>query len=178
VDQLTFDDAAPPEVEEWRPVVGYEGLYEVSALGRVKSFWYSAQGVILRTSRHPCGYPQVSLSSTDGAKVKHLVHAIVAEAFIGHRPDGEEVRHLDGNTGNPRRTNLAYGTHSENMLDMRLHGTNRNAQKTHCPRNHEYNAENTSYRESGGRDCIPCSRIRAGEAYARKKRLGREGAAA
>lgn len=180
MNQLTFDDAAAGEVEEWRPAVGYEGLYEVSSLGRVKSFWRSPQGVILRTSKHPYGYPQLALSSASGVKTKHAVHALVAAAFLGQRPPGEEVRHLDGDPGNPRRTNLAYGTHSENMLDMRLHGTNRNAQKTHCPRNHEYNAENTSYRASGGRDCIPCNRIRANEAYARKrkKRMEADGAAA
>lgn len=110
------------EQEEWRFVPGYSKDYMVSDLGRVKS----AQRIIVRNNGWPqtvkerilkasCdewGYPQVSI---DRKTIK--VHRAVALAFMGARPDGEEIRHLDGNPANCNLSNLSYGTHSENVLD-------------------------------------------------------------
>lgn len=51
------------------------------------------------------------------------IHQLVTEAFVGPRPTGSEVRHLDGNPANNRASNLAWGTRRENMADARRHGT-------------------------------------------------------
>lgn len=113
--------------EEWRPVVGYEGLYEVSNLGRVRC---SAAGrgrvagrVLKQSPRNDKGYLRVNL--WNATQRNHFVHHLVAEAFIGLRPDGHLVLHTNGN-GNAtdnRAENLRYGSHADNSADAKLHGT-------------------------------------------------------
>lgn len=117
------------EAEEWRPVVGYEGLYEVSDHGRVRSMdrvvrYTNGQarrrkGKVL--AAHPVnkyGHLLVKL----GTKRRALVHVLVAEAFIGSRPDGMEVRHLNGDPSCNCVSNLRYGTRSENQRDHYAYG--------------------------------------------------------
>jgi len=86
-------------------------------------------------------------------------------AFIGPRPDGLETRHLDGNPTHNHLSNLAYGTHRENALDMIRHGQSHNANKTHCPQGHPYNEANTRQvnvkGRTGFRVCRTCERERA-----------------
>jgi HNH endonuclease/NUMOD4 motif-containing protein len=118
-------------IESWRPVAGWEALYEVSDHGRARSLdrlttgrdgrTCHYRGRILKQSPDPDGYLLVGLSR-DGRSVTHAVHRLVAEAFIGPRPDGLEVLHRDGNPANNRPENLRYGTHIENMDDMLVHG--------------------------------------------------------
>jgi hypothetical protein len=123
-------------LEEWRPVVGFENAYEVSSLGRVRSLnrwteyknrWGGVSrrhyaGQLIASTRHSGGYLQVSLYS-DGVHRMRLLHAVVAAAFIGPRPDGAEVLHGDGVKDNCRRDNLRYGTRLENEADKELHKT-------------------------------------------------------
>jgi DNA-binding transcriptional regulator YiaG len=59
----------------------------------------------------------------NGVREGRTVHRVVAEAFIGPRPEGLEVRHLDGNKTNNRASNLVYSTHKENEADKARHGT-------------------------------------------------------
>lgn len=109
----------PPD-EEWRPVVGWEGLYEVSSHGRV-SRCGAARGVrpptrpdgrrILKASPANHGYRQVNLSR-DGHRVNLPVHWLVAEAFLG--PRTETVDHIDGDRLNNRVTNLRYLSRADN----------------------------------------------------------------
>lgn len=156
--------------EAWRPVVGYEGLYEVSDHGRVRSldrktltvclkrgeFQQFHKGRILRPGLNGRGRLYVSLGK-DGVSTSKTVHSLAAEAFLGARPPGMEVRHLDGVPTNNRVDNLKWGTGSENTLDSVGHGTHPSARKTHCKRGHEFTPENThSYR--GKRICITCRR--------------------
>jgi phage FluMu protein Com len=61
------------------------------------------------------------------------VHWLVARAFLGPRPDGMEIRHLDGDYQNCTASNLLYGTKSENALDAVQHGTHRETRKVRCP---------------------------------------------
>jgi hypothetical protein len=120
--------------EEWRPVVGYAGLYEISSFGRVRSLKrgpakpLAPQRTGSARNRHG-RYLKVLLS--DGAARKQItVHRLVLEAFIGPRPPGQQARHLNGIPDDNRLTNLAWGTPLENQADSVRHGTHqRGAEK-------------------------------------------------
>lgn len=117
-----MSDAIP---EQWLPVVGFEGYYDVSSHGRVRSLpRRKCRGRILKPQPLPAGYLQVNLSVSN-VRYTRSVHTLVMRAFEGPCPPGEEVRHLDGNPANNRRSNLAYGTHDENAQDMIRHGRTR-----------------------------------------------------
>ena len=159
-----------PAVEQWKPVYGYEGIYEVSSHGRVRSLdrvvTYSDgrvrhyKGKVLHaTPKKRGGYPVVCLYSQDKGQIR-TVHSLVAETFIGPRPEGTEVCHNDGDPANSRLDNLRYGTSRENKLDTVRHGTDRDAAKTHCPRGHRLSAENLrpSSAKRGKRQCLACAR--------------------
>jgi len=118
--------------EDWRPVVGFEGTYEVSNMGRVRSLDRVSvdkngrrvryRGVVRRQSLGAGGYPVVSLKSGKGSVRR--VHLLVAAAF--HDPPSEEdevVRHLNGDRLDGRAVNLRWGSASANMLDKVRHGT-------------------------------------------------------
>ena len=113
--------------EEWRDVVGYEGRYEVSALGRVRRVAPgrgSAVGRVLKQSaRNAKGYLRVNLASADTTQRNHFVHHLVAGAFIGQRPVGYLVLHNNGAATDNRAENLRYGTYAENSADAKRHGT-------------------------------------------------------
>lgn len=109
--------------EVWKPVVGFEGLYEVSNLGRVLSLprQNTTGGII---SQRPCKSGHLTVSLWKGGKGKtHYVHHIVLEAFVGECPTGEQCRHLDGVPDNNRLDNLKWGTRAENYEDSVNHGT-------------------------------------------------------
>lgn len=119
--------------EEWRSVSGYEGLYEVSNLGRVRSLGRLSRGRnsstrriaprILKAGTNPTsGYHAVSLWR-DSRQKTVSVHKLVTRAFMGEKPDGKEIRHLRGVAAGDGISNLAYGTPAENAADKRAHGT-------------------------------------------------------
>jgi hypothetical protein len=114
--------------EEWRSVVGFEGLYEVSDLGNVRSLsqlrwngygYYMTQPQFLRPGIASHGYPTVTL----GRGNTRTVHSLVYDAFHGKLPIGCEIRHRDGNRKNPKKTNLTCGTRLQNIEDAFRHGT-------------------------------------------------------
>lgn len=105
-------------MEVWKDVVGYEGLYFVSSLGRIKN----ASGKILKQTPIDGRYLRVSLWK-DGKQKTGKVHHIVATAFIGPRPDGMECCHNDGNIINNFDMNLRWDTPQGNQADRKLHGT-------------------------------------------------------
>lgn len=129
-----------PNSVEWRDVPGYEGLYAVSDSGQVKSlerFIHQATrwgGMVSRrwpekllaqtpdNGPYAYGRLQVKLSK-DGKAKTHLVHRLVAAAFLGPCPDGCEVAHNDGDVSNNRVENLRYATPRENTHDKFMHGT-------------------------------------------------------
>lgn len=159
-------------MERWLKVPGYETLYEVSDLGRVRSVDRTVcrgrtlvrlSGKPKAQKQHRDGYRVVGLSR-DGAARSMSVHTLVAGAFLGPCPEGLEVRHLDGDPANNILSNLAYGTRAENMRDKARHGTHHNLAKTHCPQGHPYDEENTC-RKNGRRSCRACARE-----YARSRR--------
>jgi len=107
--------------EQWKPVVGYEGLYEVSDLGRVRR---SAPGRGTRVGRmlrpyasKPDGCPTVML--TRGGRYRpHDVHCLVARAFLGGRGEAHRVR----DRVDPRLSNLVMVTHQERQDMLALAG--------------------------------------------------------
>lgn len=119
------------DIEEWRSVHGYEGLYEVSSNGRVRSLPRSRltavgmqrwPGKELRAFVDDTGYLYVNLSNGSKAK-KRAVHSLVLEAFIGPRPDGMQACHRDGNRVNPALENLRWDSVKANAMDRVTHGT-------------------------------------------------------
>lgn len=149
--------------ESWRPVVGMEGLYEVSDAGRVRSLpRQTASGVhgggIRKLSLDTNGYLTVKLSR-DGKPTNYRVHKLVTAAFLGPCPEGQEVRHWDGDHANAALTNLLYGTRAENMADQRRHGRSYWSDRTHCLRGHEYTPANTRWYK-GRRFCKRCALLR------------------
>lgn len=111
--------------ETWAQVAEFPE-YEVSSHGRFRRAsggQGACAGKLLKW--HTCvstEYPVVRFSR-GGKQFARAVHSCVAAAFLGRRPDGMQVRHLDGDTMNCRVDNLAYGTPKENGEDKVRHGT-------------------------------------------------------
>ena len=155
---------------------GHEGLYRVSDRGDVWSQPRATTrgGILKQTITKANGYHWVS-PSKDGEQKPRQVHKIVMEAFVGPCPEGQEVRHLDGNPGNNRWApgdeaetvaaggNLIYGTHTENIWDKKRHGTEWQSNVTQCPKGHDYTPENTRIFKSGSRACRKCATIQSRE---------------
>jgi hypothetical protein len=116
--------------ERWLPVPGYEGLYEISSLGKLRSFPRQTRAGILggkpiAGSKDEDGYIRATFSR-DGKATRMYVHDVVLLAFIGPAPAGHEARHLNGHPAENDLGNLTWGTRSENAFDRTRHGTNVN----------------------------------------------------
>lgn len=118
-------------MERWRPVVGFEGLYEVSELGGVRSLarivHYSGRFTrrhAARTLRAGIGERRHLLVALQRDKFRKTgwIHRLVLEAFVGPCPEGMQCRHLDGDPANNRLSNLKWGTPKENQADRERHG--------------------------------------------------------
>lgn len=116
---------------QWRAVPGYEGIYEVSNKGQVRSVdrtVHFADGRVRAyrgqlLSRYLAdGYWKVTLKKQDRGVRLH-VHVLVAAAFLGARPDDKEVCHNDGDRQNCKLSNLRYDTRTSNHADKLKHGT-------------------------------------------------------
>lgn len=141
--------------EQWRDVVGYEGLYEVSSHGLVRSH-HGASPKFLKPARHYLWGHMSVLLTRDGVARRIGVHRLVAQAFHGES-DLPLVRHLDGNPSNNSVSNLAYGTAVENNRDTVTHGHHVQASQTKCRNGHEFTEENTRIRSNGRRVCRACN---------------------
>ena len=97
----------------WRPVLGWEDLYEVSDKGEVRSL---RSGNNLKPYVDPRGYAIVSLSR-GGSQKSIRIHTLVLEAFRGKKPKGKEACHADGYNMNNNLDNLRWDTHYNNMQD-------------------------------------------------------------
>ncbi|WP_176544028.1 NUMOD4 domain-containing protein [Bacillus toyonensis] len=113
-------------IEEWRPVVGYEGLYEVSNLGRVRSldrivtlkrketvYQRSKKGIVLKQAFRG-HYKMIELCDIRGKQTCTSVHVIVAKVFIENHQSKTYVNHIDGNKINNKSDNLEWCTPKEN----------------------------------------------------------------
>lgn len=117
-------------MEIWKSIPGYEGRYQASTEGRVRSEdqilpigrgkTRCKRGRILKPGRY-CKSGHVSVVLGRGSAGKP-VHQLVALTFLGPAPDGCEVLHADGDPANNRLSNLRYGTRTENILDVYRQG--------------------------------------------------------
>ena len=103
-------------MEIWKDIEGYEGLYQVSNQGRVKSLDYHCTGKE-RTLKQQItrGYYQVRLCK-NGEQKFYRVHRLVAKAFVSGYKDGYVVNHIDENKTNNHYTNLEWVTYRENSM--------------------------------------------------------------
>lgn len=118
-------------LEIWKAVVGYEGSYEVSNFGRVRSldrtvvcsglakgtYTSRKKGRLLRPGAMPGGHLSVAL----GQGNSRCVHELVLRAFLGPPPENTEARHLDGNEKNNRFDNLVWDDRGNNNRDKKWH---------------------------------------------------------
>ncbi len=105
--------------ELWLDIPGYENFYQVSDLGKVRSLdrfddeGKRCNGKLMSASDNGTGYLQITLSK-HGICKKYTVHRLVMLAFVGQRPDGCNINHVDGNKHNNRLSNLEYLSCGEN----------------------------------------------------------------
>ena len=108
-------------MEEWKDVKGYEGLYQVSNTGRIKALKKIDQRGRVRKERlmkpviNSCGRPVVHVCK-NGNRKTFFVHRLIAEAFIPNPEGKSEVNHINGIKDDNRVENLEWVTRSENML--------------------------------------------------------------
>ena len=161
--------------ETWKPIPGYEDLYEVSNYGQVRSLPRRTlgkdgavrpfPGKILKPRIQRSGHHKVVLYRGNGKSQARYVHQLVLEAFVGPRPQGMVTCHNDGIPDNNFVGNLRWDSQSSNTVDRVKHGRDPNLAKTHCPNGHLYDEENTAYGGHGERICKECIRKRAVASY-------------
>ena len=119
-------------MERWKPIRGFEGRYEVSDLGRVKSLRNRGRGkpLIIKMHVNPSnGY----VIAVIGKPKKNLrVNRIVLEAFTRPGEKGEVAAHVNGIRTDNRLANLYWATTKQNHLDKRKHGTNYQGTRHHA----------------------------------------------
>ena len=130
-DTFYFAKLSQLGVEEWLPVPGYEGYYEVSNFGQVRSLdrviphkgygTKKIKGGPMSLGLNSRGYLQIRLAK-GYTRYTTTVHALVASVFIGLRPEGLDVCHNDGNQVNNYLYNLRYDTKKNNSADRDKHG--------------------------------------------------------
>lgn len=114
-------------MEIWKEIPGYDGVFSVSSHGRVRN---NITGTIRKNSRMSKGmrYLFVNLKK-DGKGTSLYIHHLVAHAFHGPTPPGQEIRHRDGNVEHNHEGNLTFGTRAQNLADKQLHGTQTRGEK-------------------------------------------------
>ncbi|MFC0225657.1 NUMOD4 motif-containing HNH endonuclease [Serratia aquatilis] len=117
--------------EIWTQARGWEGSYEVSNMGRVRSIARKGRkgsgrtygGKIIKQTFHKSsGYLVVSLSKDNKAR-QVLLHRLVLSSFKGDAPEGMECCHENGDRCDPRLKNLRWDTRKNNLADKKKHGT-------------------------------------------------------
>lgn len=145
-------------LELWKPVVGYEGSYEVSNLGRVRSLdrfnsrGYWIKGRQLALNKNQKGYLRVGLFDGCRQRLKS-VHRLVAEAFIPNSENKPQVNHLDEDKSNNAVTNLEWVTNKENAV----YGTK--IQRTVASTDYTAKVLNTDYALIGEKQAKPVTAI-------------------
>lgn len=151
--------------ERWAPIPGYEGLYEASDMGRIRSLdrvlrtargWDRKFPSVVLKGAMDRGYVRVALSDRNRNSRHFWVHRLILLSFVGPCPDGMETLHGEGGPSDNRLVNLRWGTSAENNQDILRHGNNLNANKRQCKRGHALKGFNLILRSDGGRECRSC----------------------
>ena len=146
--------------EEWRDVVDYEGLYQVSNFGRVRSFQKDKMK-ILKSGFSAFGYLRVVLCK-DFQKKNRSIHILVAKAFIPNPEGKTQVNHIDGDKKNNHVSNLEWATPAENIH----HAFEVGLRKSGCE---HFRAKLTAEQvREIRRDCVPGDPERGFRAFAEK----------
>ena len=140
---------------QWMPVVGFEGVYEVSDVGEVKR---TSTGKIMSPWMSHDGYPMVTMNSS-GRKKHTKISRAVGEAFLDEpdNPRAVWVLHTNGDRKNNRVRNLRWGTPQDNTDDMMRQGNNWRLSKDTCAGGHLYDGVRLKYGKKH-RDCSTCSK--------------------
>lgn len=154
----------PNHAERWVDIKGYEGMYQVSDLGRVRSLRrdYRTEDKILKPRPDKKGYYRVALCKDSKCKDRKI-HQLVLEAFVGPKPDGFVACHWNDQKNDNRLDNLRWGSESENMYDRVRNGRHYYARARSCRRGHLLDGRNLYQTYSGSSRCCKSCR------YARHK---------
>jgi len=158
--------------ETWVSVENYEARYKVSSQGRVLSLMpYGRPGrKILKPGMDEAGRPHISLYSGGHRYKTAKVCVLVAQAFLGPKPEGTEICHGDGDPSNNWVTNLRYDTHLANGEDMIRHG--RTQKKTIGSCGHPLDGRKKGRNGRIHRYCLICSRARGAVRRKAKRESG------
>ena len=102
-------------MEKWKPINGYEGLYEVSNRGKIKSFHKNKEGILIKLFTEKLkhtNYKCLTLVDIFGNKKQFRVHRIVAEMFLPNKHNKRFVNHIDNNSENNCVENLEWCSQS------------------------------------------------------------------
>lgn len=159
------------ETEQWQPIPGYEGRYEASDLGRIRSTGFYCgnrwgtrtwrAGRVRRLTPAESGHLTVDLVDDDGVVKTFKVHRLVLLSFVGEPPRGQQFGlHENDVPWDNRLANLRWGSGSENGYDAVRNGGHTQSRKTACPLGHGLRAPNLvpSSTKQGGRGCLACKR--------------------
>ncbi|MFF1540504.1 NUMOD4 motif-containing HNH endonuclease [Microbacterium sp. NPDC058269] len=158
--------------ENWLPIPGWEGLYEVSDLGRVRSLDRLSpvrggslalrKGRVRSLGTDRYGRRCIPLSR-NGVQTMKQVHRLVLEAFVGPCPAGQEACHWDGDPTNNKLENLRWDSHTANEADKLRIGPHYETLRAECRRGHPLAEPNlvTSALAKGKRSCLACARALA-----------------
>lgn len=153
--------------EQWKSIPGYEGRYEASDHGNVRSLGFSIRnpwgtqtwkpGRTLKPTPHPQGYRMVTLTDEFGKRRTTKAPRLVLLAFVGQPPPGKsDVLHWDDDPAHDHLRNLRWGDQSENSLDSVRNGVHPMASRLQCPLDHllvEPNLTSSTIQ----RRCLACS---------------------
>ena len=154
-------------VELWEKIPGWEGRYEASNVGQVRSVQRTiprmgqapqrVRGGNLTATADESGYLRVHLRGS-GVNANPTVHSLVLAAFVGPRPIGMEACHWNGHPSDNRIENLRWDTSRGNSADTIRMGRARNGNsvKVVCLRGHPFDAANTHLDALGYRSCRKC----------------------
>lgn len=104
-------------MELWKDIVGFEGIYQISTYGRLKSFKVNTEGYVLKNTNNKGGYLSVILDYRNNRRISTRIHRLVAEAFIPNPDHLPEINHINGNKQNNHNDNLEWCTRRHNVRD-------------------------------------------------------------